>query len=101
MKKHESRDKSRATATRQPLFPLFPSRFSSPLRLSPVTSLLFLQSLTYRFLRREDQRPAMHETNDPGNDILHSECDNKIAEEIFNSFFFFFCRHFCLSAIRE
>lgn len=32
--------------------------------LSFVTLLLFLQSLTYRFLRREDQRPAMRETND-------------------------------------
>lgn len=48
------------------LFRSFPFSllFSAP--LSFVTSLLlFLQSLTYRFLWREDQRPAMRETNDP------------------------------------
>lgn len=41
------------------------SSLSLSLPLSFVTSLLFLQSLTYHFLRREDQRPAMRETNDP------------------------------------
>lgn len=38
---------------------------SISLLLTFVTSLLFLHSLTYHFLYREDQRPAMRETNDP------------------------------------
>lgn len=55
------------SSSRPPILPpsCYPLALSLSLYLSFVTSLLFLQSLTYRFLRREDQRSAVRETNDP------------------------------------